>query len=92
MAAFASAIKGRSVFGNKRVTWGTFTPSGGSTGGDINTGLRRCESILLQYGGAAAITDAAVVNETLPCSGAAVTIVTVADKAGTWIAIGTGHA
>ncbi|OPZ48452.1 MAG: hypothetical protein BWY95_00816 [Bacteroidetes bacterium ADurb.BinA104] len=88
-AAFATAIVGTSVFGDKKVSWGTFTPSGGSEGGNIDTGLKSCEGIELQYTGSSASTDAPVYNETFPCDGSAVTIVTVADTAGIWFAWGS---
>lgn len=86
--AFASAISGSTVFGNKRVTWGTFTNAGGDTGGNIDTGLGTCEFIALQSGGTAVIATAPVVNETLPIAGSAVTIVTAADEDGQWWAFG----
>jgi hypothetical protein len=50
-----------------------------------------CEHIKLQHGGPAVVTDAPVVNETLPVAGSAVTIVTVANKSGTWEALGDMH-
>lgn len=86
--AFTSAIIGRTVMGNKRVTYGTYTSASGSTGGDIDTGLTVVDDIQLQAGGSAVKTDGAVINETLPCDGSAVTIVTVADEVGTWKAFG----
>jgi hypothetical protein len=72
--AFSSAIVGESVFGNKRVKWGTYT-----------NGL---EALVLQPGGSSAIATAPVVDETLPVSGNAVTIVTADNEDGTWLAIG----
>ena len=87
-ATFTSVILGTSVWGDKKVSWGTFTPAGGSTGGDINTGLKICEQIELQYTGSSASTDVPVPNETFPFDGSAVTIVTVADTAGIWFAWG----
>ena len=87
--AFASTITQRpTAMGNKRISAGTFTSDGGSTGGDINTGLNRCEAIWLQHTGAAVTTDAPSVNETLPVAGSAVTIVTTANALGNWIAMG----
>ena len=49
--AFTSAITGSTTFGNKKVTFGTFTTSSTDTGGDINTGLAMCEFIKLNYSG-----------------------------------------
>ncbi len=86
--AFTSAITGRIVMGNKRVTYGTYTSADGSTGGNIDTGLTVVEDMQLQSGGNAVKASAPVVNETLPCDGSAVTIVTVADETGTWKATG----
>lgn len=89
--AFTSAIVGRNFSGSKARTSGTFTNTGGSTGGDIDTGLRMCESIKLTHKGAAVVASAPVVNETLPVAGSAVTIVTVADTEGYWEAFGDMH-
>lgn len=87
--AFTTAITQRpTAIGNKRMSAGTFANGGGSTGGDIDTGLNRCEAIWLQHTGAAVSADAPVVNETLPVAGSAVTIVTTADTSGNWIAMG----
>ncbi|MCW3994918.1 MAG: hypothetical protein NWE98_02060 [Candidatus Bathyarchaeota archaeon] len=76
------------VKGTEKYTSGTFSNSGGSTGGTIDTGLRVCKRIFLQYTGAAVVSDAPVVNATLPCAGNAVSIVTVANTSGVWEAIG----
>ena len=87
--AFASAITERNlIFGSKKITRGTYTSSASGTGGDIDTGLDSCEQIFLQPGGSAVKASAPVVNETLPAVGSAITIVTVADEVGTWMAIG----
>lgn len=86
--AFESAIVGETVFGNKRIKWGTYTNGSGDTGGNINTGLQSCEAIFLQPGGSSVIATAPVVNETLPVAGSAVTVVTADDEDGTWLAIG----
>lgn len=87
--AFASTIEGRSVFGNKRVAWGTYTSSASGTGGNIDTGLELVEYIQLQeIGSAVQVAGGAVVNEALPVDGSAITIVTVADDTGYWFALG----
>lgn len=88
--AFDSSIVQRPIagFGNKSISHGTFTNAGGSTGGNIDTGLRTCEFIHLQHSGAAAVASAPSVNETLPVAGSAVTIVTTADADGYWWAWG----
>lgn len=86
--AFTSAVLGTTVFGNKRVKWGTFTTSGSDTGGDISTGLTRVDMMLLQHSGATDVDDAPAVNETFPLSGGDVTIVHTASADGYWLAIG----
>lgn len=85
--AFTSTVSEQTVMGNKKVHFGTFTSAGGSTGGDINTGLKSCEHIFFtSY--AAAVGNDIVVNEDLPVAGNAVTIVSDANETGTWMAIG----
>ncbi len=86
--AFTSAVLGTTVFGNKRVKWGTFTTSSTETGGDIATGLTRVDMMLLQHSGASDVDDAPAVNETFPLSGGDVTIVHTASADGYWLAIG----
>lgn len=84
----SSAITSKTVFGNKRIHFGTFTNGASDTGGDIDTGLRSCEEIFLQVTGTAVAADACAVNETLPVAGSAVTIVTTANADGRFMAIG----
>ena len=86
--AFTSAVLGTTVFGNKRVKWGTFTTSSTDTGGDISTGLTRVDMMLLQHSGASDVDDAPAVNETFPLSGGDVTIVHTTSADGYWLAIG----
>ena len=86
--AFSSEIKGYGKSGDKTTTWGTFTNGGSDTGGDINTGLVICESLSIEFTGSAVVSDAAAINESFPCSGNAVTIVTAADAGGIWRAVG----
>ena len=86
--AFTSAVLGTTVFGNKRVKWGTFTTSSTETGGDISTGLTRVDMMLLQHSGASDVDDAPAVNETFPLSGGDVTIVHTTSADGYWLAIG----
>jgi hypothetical protein len=74
--------------GNKNVIFGTYTNGSGDTGGNINTGLRLCEMIVLQPKGTAVIATAPVVNEDLPIAGSAVTVVTADNEDGYWIAYG----
>lgn len=87
--AFASTITQRPIsVGNKRQSWGTYTNGAGDTGGNINTGLRLCEMIVLQPSGASVIASAPSVNETLPIAGSAITVVNTANEDGYWWAIG----
>jgi hypothetical protein len=89
--AFVSAITSRDVWGSKAIVLGTYTNGAGDSGGDINTGLHRCEGIFLQPNGAAVSANAPVFDETLPVDGSAVTIVTDAGEDGSFIAIGDAH-
>lgn len=86
--AFSSTIIQRPVsMGNMRVSYGSFDCTS-VTGGDINTGLRKCNMIMLTHKGSAVESNVGVVNETLPCDGSAVTIVTNNGDAGYWLAFG----
>lgn len=86
--AFTSAVLGTTVFGNKRVKWGTFTTSSTDTGGDISTGLTRVDMMLLQHSGSAAAADAPAITETFPLSGGDVTVIHTESADGYWLAIG----
>lgn len=85
--AFTSTITRKGIMGDKKYAYGTFTSAGGSTGGDIETGMYGIDFIQLQQKGSAVVADAPVVNETLP-SGGDVTIVTTANAVGYWFAYG----
>jgi hypothetical protein len=89
MAAFTSTITSQTVFGNKRIVYGTYTSSAGATGGDVSTGLNQVEVFMLIPNAAAVATNASVVNETFPLASGDVTIVSDADQVGYWFAIGT---
>jgi len=78
--AFTVTILDRSVAGNKRVVTGLCVNDGGSTGGEITTGLNRVDHIQLQGKGSAVQSNAAVVDETFPLASGDVTVVTDADK------------
>jgi hypothetical protein len=71
-----------------RVVVGKYVNSGGSTGGDITTGLAMVYAMNLKTKGAAVLTAYPVVNKTLPASGS-VTIVTASNQTGYWMAIGS---
>ena len=83
--AFAAAVTNKTVFGNKRIHYGTY---GSSTGGDVDTGLRKCEHMQLTNKGSAVDTGWAAVNESMPCDGSEVTIVHDSGATGYWMAIG----
>jgi len=86
--AFSTTISQNPIaVGNRRMSWGTFSCASVATG-DIDTGLRLCENIVLQQVSSAVVADAPVVNETLPVAGSAVTIVTTLGAAGNWVAWG----
>lgn len=85
--AFSATKVGETVFGNFRVTYGTWD-GGSETGGNINTGLHKCAFMLLTAGGSSIVADAPTVNETLPCDGSAVTIIVTSDTDGFWMAFG----
>jgi len=85
--AFSAAKTGETVFGDKRVTFGTWD-GGGETGGNINTGLHHVEMMMLTAAGSAIVADAPTINETFPCDGSAITIICTSDKDGYWMAFG----
>ncbi len=85
--AFSATKTGESVFGNFRVTYGTWD-GGGDTGGDINTGLRLVNFMQLTPKGSSIVADAPTINETFPVAGTAVTIIVTSDTDGYWIAYG----
>ena len=86
--AFSSAITQRPIaMGNQRISYGSWDATG-VTGGDIDTGLRKCHSLMLTHKGSAVEAAVAVVNETYPCDGSAVTIVCTSGDAGYWQAVG----
>ena len=86
--AFSTTITlNPTAVGNRRMSMGTFDCAS-VTGGNIDTGLRSCEAIVLQQVSSAVVADAPVVDETLPVAGSAVTIATTTSTAGTWIAWG----
>jgi hypothetical protein len=86
---WASAVSKRPVsFGHMRFSFGTWTTTGATTGGDIDTGLRKCVSLMLTHKGSGTEAAQAVVNVTYPVDGAAVTIVCTAQDVGYWLAFG----
>ena len=87
MATFVSTKDVEMVAGDVRVTEGTFTSSGGATGGDIITGLQKVYLVIVQQKGSGVVASDAAINETFPCNDP-VTIVTAANVTGRWFALG----
>jgi hypothetical protein len=85
--AFSSTVTNKTVFGNKRVHYGTWDGSGVTTG-NINTGLRLVEHISLTAKKSAVTANTPVVNEVFPCAGSAVTVVFDSGLDGYWMATG----
>lgn len=86
---FASTVIEKSIqVGKYKKAIGTYTSSGGGTGGDITVpGARQIIGFQLTPTGATVNTNAPSVNETLPLTSAAVTIVTDANTTGVWEAL-----
>jgi len=90
--AYTSNAKRSVIIGSPgiRMVFGTYSNVGGTTGGDVKTGLKTVLAFLILPGGAAVGTGQSAVNETLPLSnaGGIVTIVTNATETGVWMAFG----
>jgi hypothetical protein len=92
-ATFTVDITKQTVMGDMRVIFGTFAAAGGSTGGELATGLTSLYHIsLMPFGGAVVVGAAGSINETKPTSTVpttpTVTVVCTADTTGTWVAYG----
>jgi hypothetical protein len=82
---WAYEVLGRSAIGKYWMTWGTFTGTGATTGGDIVTGLKSIKNcMLLETTG---VTAAAAVDYATTAGTMIVTGLTAAGD-GTWVAIG----
>jgi|LSQX01.2.fsa_nt_gb hypothetical protein len=86
--AFTTTRLFQTVSGNQRKVVGTYANDEDSTGGDIDTGLHSVHDMVLQPTGSAVDANHPAINETLPCAGNAVTVVTTANATGIWIAYG----
>lgn len=86
--AFASTLLNKTSIGNRFLVTGTFANTGGSTGGEVPTGLRSVEYFALGKAGAAVDASQYAANETFPTAVGSITVVTTADQSGTWMAIG----
>lgn len=85
--AFTSTITKLQKWGDRTVSYGTYTNAGGDTGGDIRVGFNTVEFMKLTQTGSAVSTNEPVINETFPFTGNP-TIVTDDDRDGLWWAIG----
>ena len=84
-----STIENRpKAIGNMRMSFGRYDDDAPAGGGDIDTGLEMCHSIMLTHEGSAIEAKVAVVNEDLPVDGSAVTIVCENSDTGYWLAFG----
>lgn len=86
--AFTSTITESQPIGRIRLASGTYTSDGGTTGGDITTGLTSVYALFLQPKGSSILANQPVVNETMPMATDGPTIVTTANETGTWLAYG----
>lgn len=85
--AFSYTVTSNTVFGNKRIVFGSFTNGVSDTGGEVATGLKTVD-FFIPIGSSLPLT--AQINETFPLSSGNVTIVTDPDLDGYWMAIGDG--
>lgn len=76
------------VVGDRKMTMGKYVNTESTTGGNIDTGLKICDRLILQPTGSSVDANHPAVNETLPLAGSAITIVTTAGGDGDWIAFG----
>lgn len=79
--AFTSPVTNSTVFGNKRVVFGTYASTAGSTGGAITTGLTAVNFF-------DATSATATPSSVITVSGGTATITTTANQTGMWMAIG----
>lgn len=87
--AFTYAITWRTVMGDKAVYGGSYTSADSSTGGDIVTGLTVVDGFFLAPRASAVSASAPVFNESALPQGGTITIVTIANESGNWMAIGS---
>lgn len=89
--AFTYQILEQTIFGSKKLMFGSFANTDGSSGGNLDTGLTMAEIVLLQSAGTAELLElgaTAHVNADLPVNGRSVPIVTSANMSGCWVALG----
>lgn len=90
VGTFTTTITERVYAGSETMVFGTFVCAGGSTGGDIVTGLKCIKFMKLQPTGNAVIATASSINESFatPLLATDPTVVMAANTSGIWWAIG----
>lgn len=89
--AFNYEVIDKTVFGNKRVAFGYYFNDGGSTGGEIETGLDSLSFISLtpiHTTNATAVIDATAYSSPADVVDPVVTILTTANSNGLFMAVG----
>ena len=87
--AFTYLIQWMTVMGDKTVYGGYYNSAGGSTGGDIVTGLTVVDGFFLTPRGSSVATNAPKFNESQLPQGGTITIITDANEVGNWMAVGS---
>lgn len=75
--------------GDIYVVFGKFTNTDSATGGAVPTGLAKVLFAIPAHTGTTVVSDMPVFNDTFPKTSGDLTLVTVADADGLWIAFGT---
>ena len=83
--AFSYAVSGETIWGNKRVKWGTFTNTALTSGGAVVTGLSHCDVFMPNVTSHSWSTAPKV---TRTAGSGSVTIATENNQDGEWLAIG----
>ena len=86
--AFTTTTSSNTVFGNKRIVFGTFASDSGTLGGDVVTGLSAVDFFTTAIGSVPTVP--VQVNEVFPLTSGTVTIATGPNDTGFWMAIGDG--
>ena len=86
--AFTITINARGIFGDLRYVMGKYVNDGGSTGGEVTTGLNRIVSFQMKEKGSSTLANGSVVNESFPLEKGDVTIVTNSNEEGSFTAFG----
>ncbi len=87
----AVTITHRNIAGDVIRVTGKYVVSDDAEGGDIDAQMDICDWIKLEHDAGAVIATQSVANETFPCPGHAVTIVTPANESGRFFAEGRGR-